>query len=173
MSHTKTRLIALGIIITGTLISVISIGLMLLNPRVESAKPATLPDQVAGLPLSNISSGNQALLEITQLHGKEFPLVSGAVGRYGDNNQVNLWVAAAADIPIATDILVAMRDRIADGNSPFTPTGELQNGNRTIFVLDGVGQVHFYFQSGNQIVWTAVDGPLVENVLQQVVDYYP
>ena len=173
MYHINRRLIALGIILTGMLIFVISIGFLLLKPSVESAKSATLPDQVSGLRLSNTSSGNKALLEIAQLHGKEFPLVSGAVGKYGDHNQVIIWVAEAEDQAAAEEVLLAMRDQIAEGNSPFTPTGELQNGNRTIFTLDGLGQVHFYFQSGKQLVWVAADVPLVEKTLQQVVDLFP
>jgi len=173
MSHINTRIIALGIVITGMLIFVFSIGFLLLKPSVENANSTALPDQAAGLRLTSVSSGNQALREITQLHGKEFPLVSGDVGRYGDNNQVIVWVAEAADIAAAEKILLAMRIRIDEGNSPFTPTGELQIEDRTIFTLDGLGQVHFYFQSGKQIVWVAADVPQVEKALQQFVDYYP
>jgi len=173
MSHINTRIIALGIVITGMLIFVFSIGFLLLKPSVENANSTALPDQAAGLRLTSVSSGNQALREITQLHGKEFPLVSGDVGRYGDNNQVIVWVAEAADIAAAEKILLAMRNRIDEGNSPFTPIGELQIEDRTIFTLDGLGQVHFYFQSGKQIVWVAADVPQVEKALQQFVDYYP
>jgi len=173
MSQINTRLIALGFIITGTLICIISIGYIMLNPEAKNTNSAALPDQATGLRLTSISSGKQALREITQLHGKEFPLVSGAVGRYGDNNQVIVWVADAADKAAAEEILQAMRERIAAGNSPFTPSGELQNGGRPIFTLDGLGQVHFYFQSGKQIVWTAVDASLYEKALKQILDYYP
>ena len=66
-----------------------------------------------------------------------------------------------------------MRSRIAEGNSPFNPIGELENGQRTIYMLEGLGQTHFYFQSGKQIVWTAVDATLYEKALQQILDYYP
>ena len=173
MSPINTRLIALGSIITGTLIFVISIGFMLLNPADKNVNSAALPDQLAGLPLTQVSSGNQALREITQLHGKEFPLVSGAMGRYGDKNQVIVWGAEAADIAAAEKILLEMRDLIAEGNSPFTPTNELRNGNRTIYMLDGLGQKHFYFQSGNLIIWTAVDASFSEKALQQILEFYP
>ena len=164
---------ALGFIITGTLICIISIGYILLNPAAKNTDSAAIPDQAAGLRLTSISSGKQALREIAQLHGKQFPLVSGFVGRYGDNNQAIIWVAEAADKAAAEEIIQAMRERIAAGNSPFTPSGELQNGGRPIFTLDGLGQTHFYFQSGKQIVWTAVDATLYEKALQQILDYYP
>jgi hypothetical protein len=53
------------------------------------------------------------------------------------------------------------------------PTGELQTGNRAIYTLDGLGQKHFYFQSKNLIVWTAVNAPLYEIAIQQVRRFYP
>ena len=52
---------------------------------------------------------------------------------------------------------MSMRDRIAEGNSPFTPTGEIQGGNHNIFTVDGLGQIHFYFQSGKMIIWMAAE----------------
>ena len=66
-----------------------------------------------------------------------------------------------------------MRDRIAEGNSPFTATKDLKIGERTIYTLEGLGQKHFYFQSENLIVWTAADASYYETVLQQVLDFYP
>ena len=173
MYQSNTRLIALGIIITGILISVISIGFLLIKPSDENGKSPILPDQVAGLQVTNTTFGKEALREIVQLHGKEFPLISGAVGRYGDKNQVIIWVAEAEDAPAAEEILLAMHNRIAEGKSPFTPTGELQNGNRTIYSLDGLDQAHIYFQSGKQIVWMAAEGTLLQKAMQQVVVLYP
>ena len=173
MTRSRTRFLAYGLIFIGLLILTVGIGYYLSLSAPQGPGPTQLPVQIAGLPLTNLTTGQQAIEEINQLHGKAFELTSGAVGSYGQDNQVIMWVAAATDIPTAVEILVAMRDRIDEGNSPFTPTGELQSGKRTIFILDGLGQVHFYFQSGKQIVWVAADAPLVEKTLQQVVDLFP
>lgn len=43
----------------------------------------TLPNALTGLPLLEQTSGRGALAEIKQLHGKGFPLIDGAVARYG------------------------------------------------------------------------------------------
>ena len=68
-----------------------------------------------------------------------------------------------------------MRDKIArtSGSSPFSPVGERKDGSRTIYELDGMGQKHFYFQSGKLIVWLAVDLESAEEVLAQVLKFYP
>ena len=173
MTRSRILFLAYGLIFVGLLFLTAGIGYYLSLGAPQDPDPTQLPGQIAGLPLTNLTTGQQAIQEINQLHGKAFDLTSGTVGSYGQDHQVIMWVAAAADIPTAVEILVAMRDRIAEGNSPFTLTGELQNGNRTIYTLDGLDQVHFYFQSGKQIVWVAADAPLVEKTMQGVVDLFP
>ena len=173
MTNPRTRLFACGLISAGILILTVGLGSYFLMIADQNPDPILVPEYIAELPLSNLTTGQEALIEINQLHGKEFPLVSGAVGRYGDNNQAITWIAWAADKPTAEQILIAMRERIAEGNSPFSPTSELRNGNRTNYTHDGLGQKHFYFQSRNLIVWTAVNATLYETALQQILDFYP
>jgi hypothetical protein len=66
-----------------------------------------------------------------------------------------------------------MKDKIAEGNSPFTPTGERPDGSRVIYELGGMGQKHFYFQSGDLLIWLAADVDLAEQALGQVLVFYP
>ena len=75
-----TRFVALGILIAGLLVLATSIGYLLFKSSDESGKPTNLPEQVAGLRVTNTTFGSQALQEIARLHGKEFPLITGAVG---------------------------------------------------------------------------------------------
>jgi hypothetical protein len=173
MANPRTRLFAYGLIFAGIIILTVGGGYYFLLNTGQKPNPELVPDNVGMLSLSNLTTGQEALNEINQLHGKAFPLTYGAVGRYGTDAQAIIWVAAATDDHKAAETLKSMRDRIAEGNSPFTPTGETINGNRTIYTLDGLGQKHFYFQSRNLIVWTAVDADLYENVLEQVLDFYP
>lgn len=173
MAKTRTRLFAFGLITFGFL--VLALGIVVYFTLGTSQNPDTplIPDKLIELPLTRLVTGQEALLEINQLHGKAFPLTAGAVGKYGRKDEAIIWVAEAADEAAAKEILLAMRDRIAEGNSPFTPTSELQTGNRNIYMLDGLGQKHFYFQSRNLIVWTAADNPLYERVKAQVLGFYP
>src|SRR3990172_85166 len=57
--------------------------------------------------------------------------------------------------------------------SPFSPVGERQDGTRIVYELDGMGQKHFYFQSGKMIVWLAVNPERAEEALTQVLKFYP
>lgn len=166
------RILALILIITGITIVLAAFGWLYYDPRVNNPAPVSIPDKLAGLPLTDQMTGKQAALNFSQLHGKQFPLTSGAVGIYG-NRQAVLWVAGAPFKNIAAELVIAMRDKIAEGRSPFTPTGEFSDNVQTIYSLDGMGQKHYYFQSGNLVIWLAVDSSFANSALQQLKEYYP
>ena len=117
-------------------------------------------------------TGPQAVTDFSNLHGDQFPLTSGAVGFYG-NNRATIWVAGAPLSLMAARLVTAMRDKIAEGNSPFTTSGEYQDNKRTIYALEGMGQKHFYFQSHNLVIWLAADADIADAALQQLKEIYP
>jgi hypothetical protein len=131
-----------------------------------------LPDRVADLPLTSKLTGTDATEEFSMLHQEHFPLTSGAVGIYGDN-QAAVWVGGAPLPFMARELVDAMRDKIAEGNSPFTPLSPRQAGGRTIYALEGMGQKHFYFQSSNLVIWLAAEPALADKALQQTLEAYP
>lgn len=160
-------LIGLGIILI-----LVSGGIYLYSSGTIQPGAAPLPDQVAGLPLSMKMTGTQATEEFDMLHDQHFPLTSGAVGMYGDQ-KVALWVGGAPFNFMAAGMVTAMRDKISEGRSPFTPLDEFKDGGRTIYALEGMGQKHFYFQSKNLVVWLAADPSIADEALKQILEAYP
>jgi len=167
------RFTALSLILLGIVLASSGVGYALISQAVDNPGTAPLPGQIAGLALAGRSTGWRAVDELTRLHGKGFPLSSGAAGMYGDQHQVKLWVAGAPIRPLASRMLIAMKDKIAEGNSPFTPTGERPDGGRVIYELGGMGQKHFYFQSGDLLIWLAADQEIAEQAVSQVLEFYP
>jgi hypothetical protein len=156
----------------GTLVVLVALGWAYVGNLTSHPAAESLPRQLAGLPLTSQMSGPQAVANFSNLHGEQFPLTSGAVGIYGDG-KATLWVAGAPLTLIAARLVSAMRDKIAEGNSPFTPSGETQDKKRTIYILEGMGQKHFYFQSHNLVIWLATDAEIAETAIQQVKEIYP
>lgn len=167
------RLPALVLIFIGLVLATLGVGYALVSQAVENPGPVPLPGEIAGLPLGMRSTGRQATGELSRLHGKGFPLSSGAVGVYGEQHEVKLWVAGAPIQPLASRMLSAMREKIAEANSPFTPAGERRDGGRVIYELNGMGQKHFYFQSGDLLIWLATDAELAEKALALTLEFYP
>lgn len=140
---------------------------------VASPDAASLPPSLAGRPLIQSTYGPQAVAEVNRLHGLDFPLSSGAMGIYGAEGQAVLWVSGAPAQPMAARMVAAMRDRIAEGNSPFTPTAQRLDGRRVAYELDGMGLKHVYFQSGTLVVWLAADPLLAERAVPEALEFYP
>jgi len=131
-----------------------------------------LPESIAGLQMTNITTGDQAVAEFENLHGRQFPVTSGSIGIYG-NNEITLWAAGVSSEAIAIGMTNAMQEKIEKGNSPFTPLEQFDQGNRTIYVLEGMGQKHYYFQSKNLVIWLAVSPALADQAIQQTLEVYP
>jgi hypothetical protein len=53
------------------------------------------------------------------------------------------------------------------------PIEERADGKRSIYVLDGMGQRHFYYQSDRLVIWLAADPEMAEQALDQVLEVYP
>lgn len=167
------QIFSLVFITIGCLLLLSGVGYALFSGALNSPSAAPLPEQLAALPLVYETSGRQAVEEIARLHRQDFPLTSAAIGVYGLEPQATLWVSGSPLEFVAARMLSSMQKAIARGDSPFTPTGERRDGRRTIYELDGMGQKHFYFRSGNLLIWLTADPPLAETALRQVLAFYP
>ena len=167
------KIFPLALIGAGLCLLLAGMGSWRLDEAIKNPSAARLPEQITNLPLTDKSTGQQAIWELTRMHQKRFPLASAAVGMYGNDHEVMLWVSGAPITLLAGRMLVSMRDKIGEGRSPFTPTGERVDGDRLIYELGGTGQVHFYFQSGKLLVWMAANPDLAEEALDEVLTFYP
>lgn len=120
----------------------------------------------------NEVTGKAALSEFSQLHGKSLSILSGSRATYGAGNQVTLWVAGTASTDDTRQLLGDMRDKIAEGKSPFQPKENRHVGERMIYTLDGMGQKHFYFQSGKNLIWLAANAEIADRALQEALNNY-
>lgn len=141
---------------------------------IEQPTAATLPETIAGLAQTDVSFGPEAVDVVTQLHGQNFPLSSGAYGMYGDHdNMAMLWVAGAPAKAMASKMVDEMEEAIAAGDSPFTPTGTQEVDGRTLYELTGMGQLHTYFRSGSLVIWLSADEAIAEAALAETLKFYP
>ncbi len=166
------RIFPIGLIGLGILLIFGTLGWLYFDNLVNHPVAVPLPDQIAGLQMTDYTTGAQAAAQFEDLHNKQFPLISGAIGIYGDH-KITLWAAGAPLNFMAARMVNAMEEKIAKENSPFTPLEQFTEGARTIYVLEGMGQMHYYFQSKNMIVWLAADPAVADIAIQQILEAYP
>ncbi len=165
------RIFPLVLITLGILLGFGALSQLYLNNREGAMATTNLPNELAGLRLTDTQAGAAAIAAFTDLHGKEFPVTSGAIGIYG-NREATLWVAGTPSESVALEMTNAMQQKIAKGNSPFTPLTEINDRNRKIYALEGMGEKHYYFQSKNLVIWLAVDPAFADEALQQILEVY-
>lgn len=166
------RILPILLIGWGILLVLGPVGWLYFDGLVNHPAAVPLPDQVANLQMTEYITGARAAAQFENLHNKQFPLTSGAIGIYGDT-QITLWVAGAPLNLLAARMVEAMEDKISQGNSPFSPIDQYADGNRTIYELEGMGQKHFYFQSNNLVIWLAADPSIADEALKQTLEAYP
>jgi len=166
------RIFAIGLITVGILLTSGALAWVYFNNRVEPAAALSLPDSIAGLPITSYTTGQEAITEVEKLHGKAFPISLASIGVYG-NYEITLWATGAPSETFAAEMTNAMQEKIAAGNSPFTPMNEINNNGRKVHVLEGMGQRHNYFQSEKLVIWLAVDPALADTAIQQTLELYP
>lgn len=137
-----------------------------------SLSAVTVPDAIAGIPLSGKLIGEKAVTEIQRMHGVDFPMTGGAVAVYGDQNII-LWVSGTSAKSQAEQLIQRMEVSIAEGRSPFTPNGVRVFDGHAVYDLTGLGQRHFYFQSGDLVIWLAADEGIADRALKETLQFYP
>src|SRR3990170_5746824 len=115
-------------------------------PSGQSASPELrVPQALAGTPILTSSRGQAALTEVSRLHGTTIDAVDALVPRYEDGT--TLWISA--------------------------PRPQELRG-RPVFVTQGAGQVHYYYQSGTRVLWLGVPpGPHTGAAIEAVLELYP
>jgi hypothetical protein len=166
------RVLPFFLIVTGFLLSTLMIGVFLVNYSVENPGAAPLPQELSGIQLTRYSTGKPASTEVIRLHENTFLVTSATVGTYGQDRVV-IWVTGTPSRIIAGRQVAEMEEKIGFSNTPFTPVGVSRKGNRYLYELYGMGQRHFYFQSGRMVVWLAVNEDIAETVLEEVLAFYP
>ena len=172
MKAALLRYLAFILVVAGLALAVGAGGWLYYHSLVANPGAETLPEALAGLPRTQALAGRLAVQEINHLHGLNFAITSGGVGVYGQQ-QIIVWVSGSPLDFIAMRMQDEMNLRIAEGRSPFTVLETQQVDGRTVQLLEGLGQQHFYFRSGRRLVWLAADAGLAQQALVEALAFYP
>ncbi len=71
------RIFAIGLIAAGFLLTLGATAWAYFNNLANQPTSVSLPDSIAGLQITNYTTGAEAITEFADLHGKEFPVSFG------------------------------------------------------------------------------------------------
>ena len=133
---------------------------------------AAVPPLLGGLELTALLSGKEGLAAVEQLHGQALGagLDAAWVAQYGKASEVTLWLSRSVEQEDAQALFERMTNKIAEGNSPFTGLKPMADSRLGGYELDGMGQKHFYFVTGNELYWLAVNPGLARSVLADLME---
>ncbi|MBI4674546.1 MAG: hypothetical protein HY741_23115 [Chloroflexi bacterium] len=128
-----------------------------------------IPEKLAVFALTNSVLGKDALAEFEKLHGQGFDLVGGYRADYvsGDKS-ATLWVGQAKDAASAEQMTKTMAGKIGADNRMFTDLQELEIGSRRMYSVNGQGQQHFFYATGDKVVWLAIDSAYAPDALHSL-----
>lgn len=136
------------------------------DPEIDTLPPLKAPPEIAGIKISKSITGKPALKELHDLHGLSVGIVNGYVAKYSDGeNEVTIYYSEAENIYTAEKIIEKMVAKISKGNKYFGGFKEKKLGESSIYSVTGMGQEHYFFRTGEKIIWIAGDFTAIENAL--------
>ncbi len=131
---------------------------------------APFPEELAGLRLTQLTEGDEALRAIDRLHGKAIEgMVRGWIATYAAGSERALvWVAEAEGPTQAQELLTAMV-RSMHGGEVFSPPRPGELDGLTYYSSTGMGMHHYFYGRGARVVWVAVGSPRRDAIFRAVL----
>lgn len=133
-----------------------------------------IPHKIGDLTLATSVTGPEALAQIEQLHGKGVGITGGYMAQYkGRGAEMMVWVGKTDTAATAQKLLALMTERIRAGNQTFTPPTEIYIERTTVYRTTGIGQQHYYYQKGAQVIWLAITSAEPELLVKAALGTIP
>jgi hypothetical protein len=137
------------------------------GPQAPPGSPVHLPSVLAGQSLISSVRGADAQDQVARLHGKSIDITDALVGQY--RGGITIWISVSESALKASSLLWAMNRRMAGGTATFSAPRPAQRHERTVFLTQGIGLEHVYFQRGAHVVWLAAPAGTVERALDDLL----
>jgi hypothetical protein len=131
----------------------------------QEVSPA--PSELAGYRLVGSVVGAEAIADVNELHGTEIDVVDAWIGHYQQGGTV--WAATATDESKARELLDEMVFGIEGGGTPFSGLTRQELQGMPLFRVQDARQVHFFYQTGAQVVWLAAPTGGEEGFLAETI----
>ena len=139
------------------------------------SKGQMLPYAIGEFRLEKATSGEEARKEIARLHGKNLDFRTGYIGTYKHGHKgAMLWISDYnAKAEAAGEVeKMARRIQTREGKE-FRHFRMIPIEGIPVYFAIGMGQAHYFYQSGNKVIWLAVDPQLAKETIRDLIEKIP
>ncbi|GAW93744.1 hypothetical protein [Calderihabitans maritimus] len=162
-------LILLGaVVVIGAIVAVYSVS----SKKLPELNEDSFPQALAGMPLVHLVTGEQAIAQISKLHGTNIPIENGYIAMYrSEDRQAVLWISESATSEEAEELLKIMDEKMP-GSSAFSNYTVKVIDGKTYYYVTGIGMHNYYYLKGNRVYWLGTNVEPAEDILKEAVKLF-
>jgi hypothetical protein len=137
----------------------------------QSSSPV-FQEEVSGLKLVRLVTGQDAMHSINKLHGKKINVAKGMIAFYErEGEKATIWVSESFSTDDAIQQTEIMIEKMrACKRSPFREYKDIEQGEVKIYSFKGMGQKHYIFRIKKDIYWISANSNTIDELHKSIVE---
>jgi hypothetical protein len=116
-----------------------------------------IPNQIGSYILVSKMEGDQAIQQISHLHGKDIKIQNGYILEYQNIDQKSaiVWISESPSIHEAGKLFKRM-NKLMDKSKMYSNHRTVEIDGSSVEYVYGMDMDNYYYQKGQQVIWMAV-----------------
>jgi hypothetical protein len=128
------------------------------------------PSAIAGMELEKLISGEEAARIVNRMHRGEVATQANFIGHYQGGDRSAVYYASLYDSPDqAEEAMEAMAVVMKEEGHGFSHLMKRTENETAFYMALGQGQAHYFFARHIELVWFAVDIPVAEEAIMEII----
>ncbi|MBE9550757.1 MAG: hypothetical protein LWX55_04015 [Deltaproteobacteria bacterium] len=129
-------------------------------------------EEVGGLKLVRLITGNDAILSVNKLHGKEIKVESATIACYqGGRKGATVWRSVSASDKDARQQTEEMVLKMKESElSPFSNYEEKELKGTRIYSFTGMGQQHYIYCIKQKVYWISASPGIIDTIYKGLMN---
>ncbi len=136
----------------------------------EHPASAYMPEVIAGMTITKLDSGDEAARIVNRMHRGEVATQANFIGHYqGGGNRGTYYVSLYESRDQAEAAMEAMAVVMKQEGHGFSHLMKRTEQGTDFYMALGQGQAHYFFARDNELAWLAVDIPVAEAAVKEIL----
>jgi len=133
-----------------------------------------VPEKIDEKKLTQVISGDEALIVIDKLHGLSVAPQENVIAEYGEDPKDLLYISWYEDEDQAREAFISMISKMMKSEKgPFTHIRALPDYEEKVFMSIGMGAIHYIYYSSHYILWLQTYQDIGRELPDELLSFYP